>query len=82
MSTCKQIGEYMKQAHEKHETILRIDQVCDRLGVSDTTLWRWRRAKTFPEPKSVRGSSMKGWTASTINSWIAEHFGDERGVEK
>lgn len=64
------------------ETILRINEVCERLGVSDTTLWRWRRAKSFPEPKSIPGSSVKGWTATTINEWILENFGEEQGEVK
>jgi predicted DNA-binding transcriptional regulator AlpA len=60
------------------EKILRINEVCERLKVSDTTLWRWRRAKLFPEPKFIPGSSVKGWTISTINEWIAENFGDNK----
>ncbi|SBT17712.1 Prophage CP4-57 regulatory protein (AlpA) [Marinomonas gallaica] len=63
------------------EKVMRINEVCALLKISDTTLWRWRRAKSFPEPRSIPGSSVKGWTASAINGWIAENFGDEQEAE-
>lgn len=75
-SLLSQRGEGMK------ERVLFISDVCDRVGVSDTTIWRWRRAGLFPEPRSVLGSSVKGWTATTINEWIVENFGDEQGGSK
>ena len=63
------------------EKILRIDEVCERLKISDTTLWRWRRSKAFPEPRSIQGSSVKGWSESTINEWIRKKFGDEEEIK-
>ena len=65
-----------------NETILRINEVCERLGISDTTLWRWRRAGHFPEPHSITGSSIKGWNSSTIDSWIYANFKAEQEPTK
>jgi len=59
------------------ERVLRINEVCERLGISDTTLWRWRRSGSFPEPRSIVGSSVVGWTSTTINQWIVENFGED-----
>jgi len=60
------------------DVILRTEQVCQRLGISDTTLWRWRRANCFPEPRSVPGSSIKGWASSTVDEWIQKNFIDNQ----
>ena len=58
------------------ERLLRASHVCDRLNISDTTLWRWRKAGYFPEPKRLPGSSIQGWTEITLNEWILRNFSD------
>lgn len=58
------------------ETILRTKDVCQRLGISTTTLWRWKKRGDFPESKTIPGSSLQGWTESTVNGWIIENFSD------
>lgn len=57
-----------------HEQILRAPQVCERLGISITTLWRWRKENLFPAPKNLPGSSIKGWSESTVDKWVIENF--------
>ena len=61
------------------ETFLRAKHVCERLNISETSLWRWRKAGFFPDPKSLPGSSIKGWAESTVNLWITENFTDQGG---
>jgi predicted DNA-binding transcriptional regulator AlpA len=58
------------------EKILRTKDVCQRLGVSATTLWRWRKDGSFPNSKNIPGSSIQGWTESTVNGWITENFSE------
>ncbi|QEY13286.1 AlpA family transcriptional regulator [Cellvibrio sp. KY-YJ-3] len=61
------------------ETFLRTQQVCDRLNISATTLWRWRKAGHFPDAKSLPGSSIQGWAESTVDNWISQNFGVKGG---
>ena len=61
------------------EKILRTQDVCDRLNISQTTLWRWRKAGEFPEPSRVQGSSLRGWPESLVDLWISKHFPHEGG---
>ena len=71
-----------KKAENMKQKILRINEVCERLGVSDTTLWRWRRAKSFPEPKSIQGSSVKAIIAAAADRSSEENFGDKEESDK
>ena len=38
-------------------------------GISDTTIWRMRRAKQFPEPVSI-SPNRKAWRESDIEAWM------------
>ena len=38
-------------------------------GISDTTIWRMRRAKQFPEPVSI-SPNRKAWRKSEIEAWM------------
>jgi prophage regulatory protein len=51
--------------------LIRKPAVLDRIGVSDTTLWRLERAGQFP--RSIRISpGTVAWRESDIEAWIAE----------
>jgi len=50
--------------------ILRTVDVVAMTGLSRSTLWRMRRAKTFPEPVRL-GVHAIGWPAETVSGWIA-----------
>lgn len=41
------------------------------LGVSQTTLYRMRREKIFPEPVQISKGRV-GWLRSVVEHWIAE----------
>ncbi|MCM8857908.1 MAG: AlpA family phage regulatory protein [Candidatus Thiodiazotropha sp.] len=49
--------------------LLRADDLASMLGVSQTTLWRWRRQKLMPQPLSL-GPRMIGWRVTDIDSWL------------
>jgi len=56
------------------ERVLRNKKVCEILDISETTLWRWRKAGYFPEPRGVPHSSIKGWAESTIDEWVMQNY--------
>ena len=49
--------------------ILRPVHVCDRLGVSRSTLIRLRRQADFPRPLQISAQAI-GWRAEDIDAWI------------
>lgn len=59
-----------------NQKLLRNYDVCEKLGISQTTLWRWRQTGVFPNPRKVRGCALQGWLESTVDAWILENFSD------
>ena len=53
------------------DRLLRLRDVCEIVAVGRSTIWRWVRAGTFPEPIRVGGSAVR-WRLSTIQKWMAE----------
>ena len=49
--------------------LVRPSQLSSQLGVSVTTLWRWRQQKIIPEPIAL-GKRIIGWEQSTIDEWL------------
>lgn len=61
-------------AAPEHTRLLRKPAVLDRIGVSDTTLWRLERRGDFP--KSIRISpGAVAWREHDIEAWIASRAG-------
>lgn len=52
------------------DVILRVAEVCHRLGVSPYTLRRWRQAGLFPQPRRI-GPRRLGWPAPQIEAWLS-----------
>lgn len=52
-----------------NDPVIRPAQVASMLGISTTTLWRWRRQRGFP-PAMRLGATMVGWRLSEIHNWI------------
>ncbi len=62
------------------ETIEKPEEVCKRLKISPTTLWRWRKAGVFPEPIRLGGTNLIGWPSSQVDEWIETNGKlDDRG---
>lgn len=53
------------------ERFLGRREVLRRLGVSQTTLYRWLDAGAFPRPVPM-GPRRVGWLESELQAWIAE----------
>jgi prophage regulatory protein len=50
--------------------ILRKRELSKRLGVSETTIWRWVRAGLFPKPITL-GPNTIGWDEETqVQPWL------------
>lgn len=49
---------------------LRPMDVCALLGISRPTLWRLRRAGSFPHPTALSQRSI-GWRRAEVEAWIA-----------
>lgn len=50
---------------------LRIGEVCELVGVSRTTIWRWVRSGHFP-PKRQLGPNSVGWPAHEVEQWLVD----------
>ena len=49
--------------------ILRMTELCEKLGVSRTSIWRWCRAGTFPQPVKL-GRRAVGWRQTEVEEWL------------
>lgn len=59
--------------------IIRLSELTEILGVSATTVWRWRRENRIPQSLSL-GPRMVGWRRKDIDEWLNQ-LSNERGVQ-
>lgn len=45
------------------------NQLCKKLNISRSTVWRWVKDNTLPMPVRVKGSIL-GWKEDAINEWL------------
>ena len=51
--------------------LLNIDQVAEMTGLSEQTIYRRSRLKTFPEPVKVEGQKGgKQWVKTDVTKWV------------
>jgi prophage regulatory protein len=50
--------------------ILRVDEVCEMVGISKSQIYRLMRRREFPKPVAL-GVNSVGWTLESIQSWAA-----------
>lgn len=62
-STCKRNVEVPVQR------IIRLAELTEILGVSPSTVWRWRKSGVFPKPVSL-GPKLVGWPSGIVSEWI------------
>ncbi|MGV2874179.1 helix-turn-helix transcriptional regulator [Colwellia sp. E150_009] len=48
---------------------LRAKDLAKMLGVNQSTIWRWRKKKSFPNPTNL-GPNTVVWSQSAIEEWI------------
>ena len=51
--------------------IMRPKEVCRAIGVSRSTLERWRRNGVFPPPQQL-GPQVVGWRTAAVEKWLSE----------
>ncbi len=64
------------------ETLIRLEQLCRKLNVAPSTLWRWRKRGLFPEPVRIPGTSIQGWREKTVDELIEKHFSNAQEEQK
>lgn len=55
---------------ERAPIFIRAKELSDALGISLSTLWRWRKAGVVPEPIAL-GPRIVGWRTSDIQNWLS-----------
>lgn len=50
------------------ENLLRRDEVLKRVGISETTLYRWMKEGRFPQPVQL-GPRAVAWPESDLREW-------------
>lgn len=53
----------------KKSLVIRYSELAKELGVSTSTLWRWRQDKVIPEPISL-GPRLVVWERVVIEQWL------------
>lgn len=59
-----------RQAAAETLRCLRESEILEALGISRTTLWRWRRNEGFPAPIRI-GPATNAWPAAAVERWLA-----------
>lgn len=49
---------------------IRINEVCNKLSVSRTTLWRLSQQPDFPKPINLGGGRMVAFLETELDSWL------------
>ena len=62
------------------ESLLRIQQVKARTGLSRTTIYKYIGQGKFPKAIHVQDSRMSSWPSSDIDEWIAEQKKSSRNI--
>ena len=56
-------------------SLARLPEVQSRVGLSAPTIWRMRRAGTFPQPVQI-SPGLVGWVRTEIDQWVADRIAD------
>lgn len=57
--------------------VMRIQDVCDKIALSRTSLWRLCKSADFPQPIQL-GGRVAGFLEHEIDAWL-EHQAAQRG---
>lgn len=60
--------------------IIRLNEVINRTGLGKTSLYKFIKAKTFPQPIAL-GERAVGWVEAEIDQWITARI-NERDISK
>lgn len=60
--------------------IIRLNEVINRTGLGKTSLYKFIKAKTFPQPIAL-GERAVGWVEAEVDQWITARI-NERDLSK
>ena len=60
--------------------IIRLNEVINRTGLGKTSLYKFIKAKTFPQPIAL-GERAVGWVEAEVDKWITARV-NERDLSK
>lgn len=60
--------------------IIRLNEVINRTGLGKTSLYKFIKAKTFPQPIAL-GERAVGWVEAEVDQWITARI-NERDFSK
>lgn len=60
--------------------IIRLNEVIKRTGLGKTSLYKFIKAKTFPQPIAL-GERAVGWVEAEVDQWITARI-NERNLSK
>lgn len=60
--------------------IIRLNEVINRTGLGKTSLYKFIKAKTFPQPIAL-GERAVGWVEAEVDQWITARV-NERNLSK
>jgi len=58
----------------QNDRIIRLPEVKDITGASETSIWRWEREEEFPKRIKI-GARMVGWRKSAVMAWVLARSG-------
>ena len=53
--------------------LLRMAQVCELVGVSRATIYRWIASGSFPVPLKIGPAAVR-WRLDDIEKWVSGHY--------
>ena len=53
-------------------SLLRIQAVVAKTGLSRSEIYRRRSAGTFPQPAIISGTRIRAWDSEAIDAWVAQ----------
>jgi predicted DNA-binding transcriptional regulator AlpA len=59
----------MQNNESRHDRLIGIDEVLDRVSLSKVTIWRLRKRHEFPEPV-MASPGRRLWSEQLVNQWI------------
>ena len=62
----------MIEQREKAPRLLRIPEVCERVGFKSSKVWEMARSGTFPQPVRL-GPKVSAWREHEVTEWVQQH---------
>jgi prophage regulatory protein len=64
------------------DRILRVREVCERVGLSRSTVWRLSRRGKFPVAVQLSSAATVGFLEAEVVEWIAERMASRKQYAK